>query len=185
MHRPLHLRLIAHKTVYSSTSQKYDFAKTMDRQRRRRQADIAMLESSGYLHKEEGGSSSSNTADSDIMVCMLSGPEDTPYYGRKWRICIHLPKEYPFKSPSVGFEDPIFHPNVDINSGSVCLNALNSEWTPMYKLTDIMQTLLPQLLTYPNADDPLNAYAAQLWQTSQDLFNSKVCEVGGYVRPED
>ena len=92
-----------------------------------------------------------------------------------------LPAEYPFKSPSVGFYDPIYHPNVDISGGAVCLNALNSEWTPMYKLTDIMQTLLPQLLTYPNADDPLNAQAAHFWANNRTGFDAKVCEIGGYT----
>ena len=140
-----------------------------------------MLKDSGFLHVEEQDEEEND----DRLVCLLQGPEDTPYYGRKWRITIHMPKEYPFKSPSVGFKDPIFHPNVDIVSGSVCLNALNSEWTPMYKLVDIMQTLLPQLLTYPNADDPLNAHAAQLWRNDQDLFNSQVCETGGYVCNQD
>jgi ubiquitin-conjugating enzyme E2 H len=150
----------------------------MQRQQRRRQADIAMLRSAGHLMHDDDASPSD-----DVLTCVLHGPRDTPYFGRRWRIRITLPAEYPFKSPSVGFRDPIFHPNVDVTAGSVCLNALNSEWTPMYKLTDIMDTLLPQLLTYPNADDPLNAHAAQLWQHDQPSFASQVCEVGGFVPP--
>jgi len=143
----------------------------MERQKRRRRADIAMLESSGYLYNYNDENDKTNS-----VICLLKGPSDTVYANGSWKISITLPSEYPFKSPSVGFIDRIFHPNVDLKSGSVCLNALNSEWTPVYKLTDIMETLLPQLLTYPNADDPLNTTAAHLWKTDKDAFSEKVNE---------
>jgi ubiquitin-conjugating enzyme E2 H len=147
----------------------------MERQRRRRLADIALLHTSGHLCPESTPSDNTNQP----IICTFNGPNDTPYAGLSWKITITLAPEYPFKSPSVGFVDPIFHPNVDLDSGSICLNALNSEWTPIYKLTDILETLLPQLLTYPNADDPLNTHAAHLWRNDKEAFNVQVHSTSG------
>ncbi|KAI8425832.1 hypothetical protein MSG28_011598, partial [Choristoneura fumiferana] len=58
--------------------------------------------------------------------------------GGVWRVRVHLPDHYPFKSPSIGFMNKVYHPNIDEVSGTVCLD----------------------LLTYPNPIDPLNGDAA-------------------------
>ena len=94
----------------------------------------------------------------------------------RFKINILFPQNYPFKSPSVGFEDKIYHPNVDFKSGTICLNVLNSTWTPIYTVQHIVETFLPQLLTYPNADDPLNIEAAKLFTDNPEGFKNKVRE---------
>ena len=118
----------------------------------------------------------SEIIDAKTITCIINGPIDTIYEGGRWKINIQFPDNYPFKSPSVGFLDKIYHPNVDFGSGSICLNVLNTAWTPIYTVAHIVDTFIPQLLTYANPDDPLNVEAANLLLENLDAYNKKALE---------
>ena len=116
--------------------------------------------------------------DDNTVHCSIKGPNDTLYQGRYWKILISFPKEYPFKSPSIGFIDKIWHPNIDYVSGSICLDVLNTAWSPIYTLAHIVDTFIPQLLTYPNPEDPLNEEAAYQYKTDSKSYRAKVLLYG-------
>tara|TARA_B110000977_G_scaffold39700_1_gene53317 strand:+ start:5053 stop:5484 length:432 start_codon:yes stop_codon:yes gene_type:complete len=112
--------------------------------------------------------------DKNTIYCYINGPDDTRYKNGVWKIIISFPREYPFKSPSIGFVDKIWHPNIDFFSGSICLDVLNTAWSPIYTLTHIVDVFIPQLLTYPNPDDPLNTIAAEEYINDKALFDKNV-----------
>lgn len=114
------------------------------------------------------------TIDTHTVTCIIKGPKDTPYEKGSWKISINFPNNYPFSSPSIGFVDKIYHPNVDFNSGSICFNVLNEEWKPIYTANHIIETFIPQLLTYPNPDDPLNIEAGKLFRKNNKQFITQV-----------
>jgi len=106
----------------------------------------------------------------------FKGPEETPFQGGLWKIHVELPDQYPYKSPSIGFVNRIFHPNIDELSGSVCLDVINQTWSPMYDMINIFEVFLPQLLRYPNPTDPLNGEAAALLMREPKSYEVKVKE---------
>ena len=114
--------------------------------------------------------------DYNIIIVQFLGPKESLYKNGIWDIRIELPKEYPYKSPSIGFLNKIYHPNVDFRSGTICLDVINETWSPMYNLFNIIDIFLPQLLLYPNPDDPLNIKASDEMINNMELFISNVDE---------
>ena len=56
------------------------------------------------------------------------GAEGTVYGGLAYRLSLKFTSEYPFKAPTVRFETPCFHPNVD-TYGNICLDILKDKWS--------------------------------------------------------
>eukprot|EP00456_Euglypha_rotunda_P057521 TRINITY_DN4756_c0_g1_i1.p1 TRINITY_DN4756_c0_g1~~TRINITY_DN4756_c0_g1_i1.p1 ORF type:complete len:102 (-),score=15.11 TRINITY_DN4756_c0_g1_i1:11-316(-) len=57
----------------------------------------------------------------------LVGPKDSPFDGGIWKVHVTLPPTYPYKSPSIGFCNTIYHPNIDEASGSEIGRAVQQE----------------------------------------------------------
>lgn len=114
-----------------------------------------------------------NESTNNFYVKFL-GPKDSYYEGGVWKVHVTLPEQYPYKSPSIGFCNLMYHPNIDEASGSVCLDVINQTWSPMFDLLNIFKVFLPQLLLYPNAADPLNGEAAALFLKDKKSYSQKV-----------
>jgi ubiquitin-conjugating enzyme E2 H len=136
---------------------------------RRRDLDLTKLMMSDY----EVNMSSDSLTEFHVK---FNGPKESPYQGGVWRVRVELPPNYPYKSPSIGFTNKIYHPNVDLASGSVCLDVINQTWSPMYDLVNIFEVFLPQLLLYPNPTDPLNGEAAAFMLKEPEKYVNKVKE---------
>uniref|UniRef100_A0AAQ5Y4V7 Ubiquitin-conjugating enzyme E2 H n=2 Tax=Amphiprion TaxID=80969 RepID=A0AAQ5Y4V7_AMPOC len=117
--------------------------------------------------------------DTDVVKLIESKHEVTILSGLNEFVSlvrVDLPDKYPFKSPSIGFMNKIFHPNIDEASGTVCLDVINQTWTALYDLTNIFESFLPQLLAYPNPIDPLNGDAAAMYLHRPEDYKHKIKE---------
>ncbi len=110
----------------------------------------------------------------EFFITNFLGPKDSLYEGGKWKLHIELPENYPYKSPSIGFVNKIYHPNIDEKSGTICLDVINQTWSPSFELKNIFEEFLPQLLMYPNPNDPLNQEAADLYLKHKKNYDEKV-----------
>lgn len=138
---------------------------------KRRDTDVMKLMMSKYkVTLADGG-----TNPHDFFV-KFHGPKESAYQGGIWKIHVILPQEYPYKSPSIGFCNKIFHPNIDEPSGSVCLDVINQTWSPMYDLVNVFSVFLPQLLLYPNPTDPLNPHAAMVMLKDKEQYDKTIKE---------
>jgi ubiquitin-conjugating enzyme E2 C len=70
----------------------------------------------------------------------VSGPLGTVYEGLVYKISIKFPASYPFAPPTIKFETPCFHPNVD-NYGNICLDILKDKWSAIYNVQTILLSL--------------------------------------------
>ena len=106
---------------------------------------------------------------------IIIGPEGTPYHGFKLTLNITIGDNFPFNAPQVCFTANIWHPNVG-TSGNICLDILNSNWTPALKLSSVLLSI-SSLLNDPNPASPLNVEAGRQYTSNRAEYNQKVIEI--------
>ena len=104
----------------------------------------------------------------DIWEAKLFGPDGSPYQGGVFTLDMRFPKDYPFKPPKVKFLTKVYHPNIN-NNGEICLDILKTSWSPALSINKLLLSIL-SLLTDPNADDPLNTDAANVYKTDKNKY---------------
>lgn len=98
-------------------------------------------------------------SESPARLHLVLCPSDGPYADGSFLFEVRVPSGYPHEPPKVRCLTRVYHPNID-PQGNVCLNILREDWSPVLSLTSIFLGL-SVLLDSPNADDPLNAQAAE------------------------
>ncbi|KAK8875406.1 ubiquitin-conjugating enzyme E2 S [Tritrichomonas musculus] len=92
---------------------------------------------------------------------VIQGPENTPFEGGEFQVKLEITEEYPQKPPKGYFLTKIFHPNVNEETGAICLSTLSSDWTEDTGL-DHLLLAIRCLLIQPNPESALNEDAGRL-----------------------
>ncbi|CAA7034549.1 unnamed protein product [Microthlaspi erraticum] len=106
---------------------------------------------------------------------LIFGPDDSPWDGGTFKLTIQFTEDYPNKLPVVRFVSRMFHPNIYAD-GSICLDILQNQWSPIYDVAAIL-TSIQSLLCDPNPNSPANSEAARLFSENKREYNRKVMEV--------
>ena len=104
-----------------------------------------------------------------------TGPEDTAWEDGTFKLTVEFTEEYPNKAPVVKFVTTMYHPNIYAD-GSICLDILQNQWSPIYDISAIL-TSIQSLLCDPNPSSPANSEAARLYQENRREYERKVKEV--------
>jgi ubiquitin-conjugating enzyme E2 D/E len=110
-----------------------------------------------------------NPSDLTEWHATIQGPDGSPYAGGIFKLHIKFSREYPFKSPTLKFTTPVFHPNINSRTGDICLDILKSQWSPALKISKVLLSI-SALLVDPNPDDPLVVDIANLFKTDRAKF---------------
>ncbi|KAK4547493.1 hypothetical protein LTR36_001150 [Oleoguttula mirabilis] len=116
-----------------------------------------------------------NAADGDDLTqldILLAGPTHTPFAAGVFKLHLTIPPTYPSEPPTAHFRTPIFHPNVDPQTGGVCVETLKRDWDTKLTLRDIL-VVIGCLLIQPNPDSALNADAGSLMQEDFATFTRR------------
>ena len=108
--------------------------------------------------------------------CVFIGPADSPYEGGVFVFDMNANDEYPLVPPSVKFITPILHPNINEETGKVCLDILGSRWSPAYQLPKLAVAIV-SLLFDPNFESETSSIdLAWLWREDSDAYRDMVRE---------
>ena len=73
------------------------------------------------------------------MKAEIKGPLDSQYQGQIFELLITFPENYPFYAPSVKFITKISHPDIDEETGDICVDFYKSWFPTLYVGSILMQ----------------------------------------------
>lgn len=90
-----------------------------------------------YLLRPDNGPFAMGDDLSQLRV-LITGPPGTPYAEGLWRLDLKMPEDYPKSPPKATFRTKIWHPNVEENTGAVCVDTLKRDWQSTLTLRDVL-----------------------------------------------
>ncbi|QGI67670.1 hypothetical protein CEK26_011623 [Fusarium fujikuroi] len=115
-----------------------------------------------------------NPDDLAHLEASLSIPPDTPFFGGTYTINVLVPDDYPFAKPSMRFNQKIYNPNVNPDTGEIAPGALGS-WDPTNTMKATLATIA-KLLQHPDSRYPLNSEADLQSRETPSLFKERAQE---------
>jgi len=156
----------------------------------------ALLRELAFLQRHCGGSGVTAFPEHEARItdwrATVDGPPGTPWEGRRV-VCVlsFCPAvcngSWPLRPPKLVVCDPIpHHPNVDAESGAVCMDLLQQHWSCAGGVIAILISFR-SLLASPTTDDagsmPANLAAAADLLTNPAAYHAKNVEIAAAMPP--
>jgi ubiquitin-conjugating enzyme (huntingtin interacting protein 2) len=82
---------------------------------------------------------------------------------------IQIPENYPFVAPGIKFITKIWHPNVSSDTGYICLDILQQNWSASLTIKSLLMSI-QSLLNDPGIENPLDAVVAYQYKNNYDMY---------------
>ncbi|RKP14432.1 ubiquitin-conjugating enzyme/RWD-like protein [Piptocephalis cylindrospora] len=105
------------------------------------------------------------------LKCRFQGPEGSCYKDGHFQLNVQIPEGYPFKPPIITFDTPVYHPNVSSQTGLICLDILNDQWTPALTIRSAVLSI-QSLLCSPEPHDPQDAQVASHYLEDREGYEA-------------
>lgn len=116
------------------------------------------------------------------FICTIS-PRDGFWRNGCFDFLLHVPLGYPFVPPTVRCITPVFHPNIDANTGDIALALIYQDWKPVLSINTVVFGL-QLLFVEPDLDSVKNQDCAMLYRSDKHQFASTVERLIEQSRPE-
>ena len=118
---------------------------------------------------------------------IINGVEGTDFAGGYFPAELTFPNDYPFNPPKMHFKCPMWHPNIDKDTGEVCISILHKpgvdlfneqespgeRWNPIHTVESIIISVL-SMLQSPNPESPLNIPANREFMNDPEAYKDHV-----------
>ena len=102
----------------------------------------------------------------------MEGPQGTPYETKFFRLKLVLGPDFPASPPRGFFLTKIYHPNVDMSTGAICVNTLKKDWSSETTFSHVL-SVIRCLLIVPFPESSLNDEAGKLFMESYDEYSKR------------
>jgi ubiquitin-conjugating enzyme E2 S len=99
----------------------------------------------------------------------MEGPADTPYVGKYFLLRFTFGPDFPTTPPTANFLTKVYHPNVEISNGAICVNTLKRDWKPTHTIKHCL-AVIRCLLLEPFPESSLNEEAGKLFMESYNEY---------------
>ena len=89
-----------------------------------------------------------------IWEACIFGPRGTPYEDGSYRLSITFPDNYPYDPPKIRFMTRIYHAHITTEN-DIELNIMKNHWSPHFKLTTILCSIVECMSIGHNQDNPM------------------------------
>uniref|UniRef100_A0A7S2YQP1 E2 ubiquitin-conjugating enzyme n=1 Tax=Entomoneis paludosa TaxID=265537 RepID=A0A7S2YQP1_9STRA len=118
---------------------------------------------------DDNDASAAAATNLEQVLCEMQGPTDTPYEDRYFVLKLTFSQDFPAAPPRGFFLTKIYHPNVDMTTGAICVNTLKKDWTSTTSLAHVL-AVIRCLLIVPFPESSLNDEAGKLFMESYEDY---------------